>query len=76
MSLGFYKIKVEAKAAEPFKLPDETKVAPEVANIVVVFKTCYGLWAREFSNLRVWAKGEDTCTYCYKIRNRMQLFVT
>ena len=75
MSPNFYKTQAEADAAGPTTLPDGTQVEAKVAQPVVTWPTFRKLWLREFPNLKVRARGEDTCTDCYKIRNRMRLLL-
>ena len=72
---GFYCDYDDANLAEPLILPDGTEVPPAVAKPVVPFSTFHALWKREFSYLRVRARGEDTCTICFKIRNNMRHLV-
>ena len=75
MSKGFYETLDEADAAQPYTLPDGTIVPPNVAKPVVTFECFRKLWKREFPHLRVRARGEDTCTNCFLIKNRMRFLL-
>ena len=71
MSPGLKKTQDEADTAEPIILSDGTIVQPQVAKQVVIFETFCSLWKKDSPHLCVRARGEDTCTNCFKIRNRM-----
>ena len=73
MALGFYRNHSDANAAEPIILPDGTGVPPAIDKPVVAFLTSCTLWKREFPNLRVGRKGEDTCTICFGINRNPAL---
>ena len=74
-SPNFYKTQAEADAAGPTTLSDGTQVKAKVAQPVVTWSTFRNLWVREFPNLKVRPRGEDTCTDCYKIRNKMRVLI-
>ena len=74
-SPNFYKTQAEADAAGPTTLHDGTQVEAKVAQPVVTWPTFRNLWVREFPNLKVRPRGEDTCTDCYKIWNKMRFLI-
>ena len=51
------------------------QVEAKVAQPVVTWSTFRNLWVREFPNLKVRPWEEDTCTHCYKIRNKMRFLI-
>ena len=75
LSPGFHRKQEQVDSAIPIKLPDGTVVQPKLAQPVVVYATFRNLWRQEFPHLRVRARGEDTCTDCFKIRNRLRYLI-
>merc|ERR1711966_352209 len=75
LSPGFHRKQEQVDSAMPIKLPVGTVVQPKLAQPVVVYATFRNLWRQEFPHLRVRACGEDTCTDCFKFRNRLRCLI-
>ena len=67
-----YETADEVEGAEPITLPDGSTLEPRIAKQAVIFETFRKLWKKEFPHLRIRGRGEDTCTDCFKIKNKLR----